>query len=189
MQLEPHVGQLRRDLVAAAAGGAPEVVEAADRLARLLEPAVRLVLLDAVGAAVAELNAALAERVDSLGALVTADLRLRGRDPELVLDLASVQSPRTDHETPAGQEKEDPSGPPGAGQPFEVDDDGIVTRVTLRLPEGLKTMVDSAADIAGTSLNAYVTRTLADALRGRGGPTPPPAPPGRSGSRVRGWVR
>lgn len=183
MQLEPFVGQLRRDLTAAADGGGPEVVEAAERLARLLEPAVRLVLLDAIGAAVAEVNGALAARTDSLGALVSADLRLRGRDPELVLDITALgESPTTTRD----------SEPATGGARFEVDDDGTVSRVTLRLPEGLKTMIDSAADIAGTSLNAYIARTMADALRGRS-----PAPPGspgsaagaRTGSRVRGWVR
>ncbi len=195
MKLEPFVTQLRQDLATATDSASPEVAEAAARLVRSLEPALRLVLLEAVGSAVAELNGALAERADTLGALVTADLRLRGRDPEVVLDVTGLGAP----EPEAGRDVNVDSAV-DAGQPFEVDDDGNVTRVTLRLPEGLKSMIDSAAGVAGTSLNSYVARTLADALRsgltGPQGPfgTPPPPPPGaptsrRSGSKVRGWVR
>lgn len=195
MKLEPFVTQLRQDLATATDSASPEVAEAAARLVRSLEPALRLVLLEAVGSAVAELNGALAERADTLGALVTADLRLRGRDPEVVLDVTGLGAP----EPEAGRHVNADSAV-DAGQPFEVDDDGNVTRVTLRLPEGLKSMIDSAAGVAGTSLNSYVARTLADALRGGlTGPQgpfgpPPPSPPGaptsrRSGSKVRGWVR
>lgn len=196
MQLEPFVRQLRQDLVAATDSASPEVAEAAGRLTRSLEPALRLVLLDAIGSAVAEMNGALAERTDALGALVTADIRLRGRDPEVVLDVTGLGAA----EQEAGRHVS-ADEPVDAGQPFEVDDDGNVTRVTLRLPEGLKSMIDSAAGVAGTSLNSYVARTLADALRGglsspsapfgSAAPPPPPGAPGgrRSGSKVRGWVR
>lgn len=193
MQLEPFVRQLRQDLVAATDSASPEVAEAAGRLTRSLEPALRLVLLDAIGSAVAELNGALADQTEALGALVTADIRLRGRDPEVVLDVTSLAAAEQD-----GGRHLSGEGTVGAGQPFEVDDDGNVTRVTLRLPEGLKSMIDSAAGVAGTSLNSYVARTLADALRGGlagppFGPAAPP-PPGaptsrRSGSKVRGWVK
>lgn len=195
MKLEPFVSQLRQDLATATDSASPEVAEAAARLVRSLEPALRLVLLEAVGAALAELNGALAERADALGALVIADLRLRGRDPEVVLDVTGLGAP----EAEAGRHVNADSAV-DAGQPFEVDDDGNVTRVTLRLPEGLKSMIDSAAGVAGTSLNSYVARTLADALRGgltgpQGPFGPPPPPPSgapasrRSGSKVRGWVR
>ncbi len=192
MQLDAFVAQLRRDLAAAAEGGGPEVADAAARLARSLEPAVRLVLLDALGSGVAELNAALAAQTDALGAVITADLRLRGRDPELIVDVTPIE-----HEQAADSE---PTRVDLSSQSFEVDDDGNVTRVTLRLPEGLKSMIDSAAGIAGTSLNSYVSRTLSDALRA-GPPSPPFAPgtpgtpgaPGarsrKSGSRVKGWVK
>lgn len=183
MQLDAFVAQLRRDLAAAAEGGGPEVADAAARLARALEAAVRLVLLDALGSGVAELNAALAAQADALGAVVTADLRLRGRDPQLIVDVTPIENAAADPE---------PTRVDLSSQSFEVDDDGNVTRVTLRLPEGLKTMIDSAAGIAGTSLNSYVSRTLSDALRG-GPPAPPTPPPGsrtrKSGSRVKGWVK
>jgi thioesterase domain-containing protein len=186
MQLDAFVAQLRRDLEAAAEGGGPEVAEAAARLVRALEAAVRLVLLDALGSGVAEINAALAARTEDLGAVVTADLRLRGRDPELVLDVVPLPA--------EGSSDSEPTRVDLSSQSFEVDDDGNVTRVTLRLPEGLKSMVDSAAGIAGTSLNSYISRTLSEALRTGlpAGPVPPAGPGSRarkSGTRVKGWVR
>ena len=223
MDLTPFVTSLRRDLLSAAEGGSPEVTEAAERLARALDPASRLALLDALGAGVLELNAALAAQADVLRAEVAADLRLRGRDPEVVLDVL----PRSPAVAVPG------AGGPGAGGPAndpEVDgegvdgtegadtEDGAVLRVTLRIPESLKVLLDAAAAASGSSLNAWLVRTLAEVVRGGEGwgwgqgrgpraPRPPragrgaaPGGPGdgwrvedrpgrRPGTRVRGWVR
>ncbi len=86
MELSPFVDSLRRDLAAAAgavggtgpSGEVPDDVRAAsERLLFALDPSVRLVLLDALGSAAAEVGAQLDD--------AAVEVRLRGRDPELVV--------------------------------------------------------------------------------------------------------
>ena len=56
----------------------------------------------------------------------------------------------------------------GASEP--AGDDAQAARITLRLPEGLKTRAESAAGAEGVSLNTWLVRATARALdRGRGG--------------------
>ncbi len=134
MQLSPYIETLRGDLAAAAATAAPEVARAGELLAAALEPATRLVLLDAVSEAANEVNAAFR------GGAV--EVRLRGRDPELVVV----------HETEAPAEPAPP-----------VDDEGTA-RVTLRLPETLKSRAEQAAAAEGVSVNTWLVRAAARAL-------------------------
>src|SRR3954451_13712426 len=119
MDLTEHVEALRRSLTAAAAAGGEQARETARLLADTIEPAVRLTVIDALSAMAAEVTAALD---DSL-----VDIRVRGRDPEVVV----VRTPDADaHEEPGD---EDP------------DDDCSVARISLRLPEQLKTRAEAAA--------------------------------------------
>ncbi len=194
MELTAYVDALRAELDAAAAAGTPEVADAAARLARVLDPATRLVLLDAIGAAAAEVNVALADRAHDLDAVVSVDVRLHGRSPELVVDLTP-----TDASPP-------PAAVPSAAAPLPDEppaDEVAVARVTVRVPEQLKAQVEDAAAATGMSVNAWITRVLADAVdtgagpgRPPGGPTGGPgarlpSPDGRSrgGRRIQGWVR
>ncbi len=56
----------------------------------------------------------------------------------------------------------------GAAEP--AGDDEQAARITLRLPEGLKTRAEAAAGAEGVSLNTWLVRATARALdRGRGG--------------------
>jgi len=48
--------------------------------------------------------------------------------------------------------------------------DDLHARLTLRLPEMLKSELEAAAGSAGDSVNAYVIKSLAGRKRGRGGP-------------------
>lgn len=73
------------------------------------------------------------------------EVRLAGREPELVY-------------------VEDPSAPDA--QPPSGDD--LSARITLRLPEGLKARVETAAGSEGVSTNAWIVRALARALDPRG---------------------
>ena len=65
----------------------------------------------------------------------------------------------------------------------EVEDAGIA-RITLRLPDGVKTRADAAAEASGQSLNTWIVNAVRAQL------TIPPA--GRSGVRtgrhVTGWA-
>src|SRR4029453_9628169 len=77
MDLTDYVDALRGSLTTAAAAGGPPAQETARLLADTIEPAVRLALTGAPRAMPAEIPAPLD------GTLV--DVRLRGRDPEVVV--------------------------------------------------------------------------------------------------------
>lgn len=75
--------------------------------------------------------------------------------------------------------------------------EGEVEKITIRIPAELKDLVVQAATRAGTSLNSWFVRTLAQALRdierhATPPPPPPPHPPhgghGQRGSRLSGWI-
>ena len=97
MDITGYVEHLRADLTNAAASGGDALVDAAERLATSLDAAVRMTLLEALSDAAAEITAAL----DG----TTVEVRLRGRDPDLVV---TVADPAPD-ETPTGA-----APPPGA---------------------------------------------------------------------------
>jgi hypothetical protein len=158
MDLTDHVEALRAALTTAAAAGGEQARETARLLADTIEPAVRLTLIDALSAMATEVTAALD------GPLV--DIRVRGRDPEVVV-------------VPAVAE---PVHPPVVDEP---DDDGPAARISLRLPDALKSRAEQAAAAAGLSMNAWLVRAVADALRGPGST----APSGRGPRRYSGFAR
>jgi hypothetical protein len=138
MELTPHLEALRSDLAAAAAVGGDDVARAARLLGDAVEPALRLVLLDLLQEAAEELTTQLG------GA--TVELRLRGRDVELV---AAAPPP-----APA------PPNPPAGATDAE---DGTA-RLTLRLPEGLKARAEAAAAGDGVSVNTWLVRAVTSAV-------------------------
>src|SRR5690242_19071839 len=85
MDITPYVESLRHDLTAAAEAGGPEARAAAERLALALDPAVRLALMDALSQAAAEITAELPAG--------SVDVRLKGREPQLVVDVPAVPMP------------------------------------------------------------------------------------------------
>lgn len=139
MELGQYVIDLQRQLVDAAANGAEDTRAVAERLAAGLDSATRLVLLDALSAAVGEITRDLAPG--------SVDLRLRGRDVEFVVTQPTSE-PDTDERPPA-----------------TVDlDDASTSRTTLRLPDALKARVDEAAAADGLSVNTWLVRAVAAAL-------------------------
>lgn len=136
MELAPYVADLQRQLANAAENGNDETRAAAERLAAGLDAATRLVLLDALSAAVGEITRDMAPG--------SVDLRLRGREVDFVIALPSVE---VDDE-PA----------------LEVDD-ASTSRTTLRLPDALKARVDDAAAADGLSVNTWLVRAVAAALQ------------------------
>jgi hypothetical protein len=139
MDLQPYVEAVRHELNVAAAAGGADAAELADRLSAPLESAIRLALLESLSEA--------AELITRELAPGSVEVRLRGRDPEFTV-------------TPPPAEPEDA---PLAAPP-DFDEDGGTWRVTLRLPENLRTAVDSAARGAGLSVNAWLVRAVAGAL-------------------------
>lgn len=164
MDLSEYVEALRRHLTTTAAAGTEQVRDTARLLADTLEPAVRLTVIDAMSAMAAEVTAALD------GGLV--DVRVRGRDPEVVV-------------VPAQHEDVAPE-PDAAAEATDADDDGAVARISLRLPSALKDRAEAAAAASGVSLNAWLVRAVSAALRE---PTPGPSRGGRGPRRYTGFAR
>jgi hypothetical protein len=162
MELGPFVTDLQRQLADAAANGAEDTRAAAERIAAGLDAATRLVLLDALSAAVGEITRDLAPG--------SVDLRLRGRDVEFV-----VTSP-----TPESETDERPT--------VTVDlDDASTSRTTLRLPDALKARVDEAAAADGLSVNTWLVRAVAAALDPKQRRTAQRTL--RTGDNFAGWAR
>src|SRR3954469_2163535 len=120
MDLTPYLETLRADLAAAAAPGGPETTRAAELLGYALESSARLALLEALSDAAAEITTRLPD--------ASVEVRLRGREADLVVVRTAPPPP------PAA-----PPGPPAAPPP---PDGGDLARLTLRMPEALKTHVE-----------------------------------------------
>jgi hypothetical protein len=115
------------------------------------------VLIDALGSAV---------RLRLLDALQQAteefEMRLQGLDPVLSVVVSSSSGAARANEGSSGDEE--------------------MMRLTLRLPEGLKSQVERAASRDGVSINSWLVDAAAHALR------LPPAPR-RGSKRMTGFVR
>jgi hypothetical protein len=170
MELAPYVESLQRELSAAAAvAGDDDVRRAADRLLTSLDAAIRLVLIDALAAAAEQITAELAPG--------SVELRLRGRDPEFVVQLPAPQAP--------------PAPPPPPPPPSFDADEATTARISLRLPDGLKARIEEAANSIGASVNSWLVHAINDAVvQDQQRPSDAPS---RStthrGKRLSGWVR
>ena len=161
MDLTPYLETLRADLAAAAAPGGPETTRAAELLGHSLESSARLALLEALSDAAAEITTRLHD--------ASVEVRLRGRDADLVVTHTTVEPPVA------------PPAAPGAGA-----DGGDLTRLTLRMPESLKTHIEQTAAAEGISVNAWLVRAVTAAVHQ---PAGRPAAPGRPGKRVTGFYQ
>ncbi len=149
MELTPYVEALRRDLIATAAPGGHEVRRAADLLVGSVEASARLVLLEALTDATAEITTKLAESSTEpdVGPHVAVEVRLRGREAQFVIVDVPASPPVT-----------------VAGSAVDVDvDGGEPVRLTLRMPEALKESVERRASADGVSVNAWLVRAIAHA--------------------------
>jgi hypothetical protein len=156
MDITPYVESLRQDLAAAAEAGGPEAKAAAERLALALDPAVRLALMDALSQAAAEITSELPHG--------SVELRLKGREPQLVVDVPSgPMAP----EPPMPPMPPNPPTPPGAASE-EDEEEGTIARITLRIPEAVKFRAEELAAKSGHSLNGWIVNVLRAATKERG---------------------
>ena len=163
MDLTPYLETLRTDLAAAAAPGGAEITRAAEMLGHSLESSARLALLEALSDAAAEITTRLSD--------ATVEVRLRGRSADLVV---------TAVDQPAMAEPVAPALSPPV-------DGGDLTRLTLRMPEALKTHVEQIAAAEGISVNAWLVRAVTAAISQ---PSTPAAPPrGRPGKSIKGYYQ
>jgi hypothetical protein len=179
MDITPYVEHLRRDLMAAAEAGGSEVAQAADRLAMALDPAARLALMEAISQAASEITA----EMPSGG----VDVRLNGRELDFVVDAAPAP--------PA------PPQPPAPPTPGELEEEGGLARVTLRIPESVKARAEELAASSGHSLNTWLVQVIRAATRENAinvdidlssipffGGNDPFGGKGRGTKRMSGWV-
>jgi hypothetical protein len=176
MQLDRHLERLRDRLSVAAEGDREEEARAAQRLLASLDDSVRVMLLDVLAAAAAEVTRELAPG--------SVELRLRGSDPEFVVSTpaqAPAQAPAQD--AVAGGTAEDLSGADAT-----AGGEGALARINLRLPEQLKARVEQAAEKEGLSINAWLVRAVSSVVeRGRAGAAE--SPPDSSVQQFKGWGR
>ncbi|MGI8614613.1 MAG: toxin-antitoxin system HicB family antitoxin [Nocardioidaceae bacterium] len=186
MDLASYVDTLRTDLLRAAEAAGPDGLQVAERLALALDPAMRMVLLEALSDAAAQITADLPH--------AAVEVRLRGREPQFVV---SATEPIPDAEGPERPTDDD------------EDEDASISRVTVRLPESLKLRAEEAAANANSSLNTWIVSVIRRATRGGGinidvdlagfgshfGPSSGAGPAGfrpgagHSPRRIQGWVR
>ncbi|NMN93433.1 toxin-antitoxin system HicB family antitoxin [Antrihabitans stalactiti] len=169
MELRDYVDTLQHELAVAAQAGGDEARELAERLATPLESAVRLVLLEALSAAAAEITRDLAPG--------SVDVRLRGREPSFVVTLPQLSPPAAPPVTEI------------AVRPAPEADEGAMARINLRLSEDLKGRVEEAARQAGLSVNAWLVRSAAAALEPDGHGQSAGRGVARGGEHFTGWVR
>jgi len=162
MELAPYVLDLQRQLANAAENGTDDTRAVAERLAAGLDAATRLVLLDALSAAVGEITRELAPG--------SVDLRLRGREVEFVVSGSTVEA--------------DPDVAPAASLDL---DDVSTSRTTLRLPDAVKARVDEAAAADGVSVNTWLVRAVSAALQPKQRKTAQRTL--RTGDNFAGWAR
>jgi hypothetical protein len=139
MQLRPYVEGLQADLEAIAALGGDEVAEAARRLTAAVGASAGLRLLDALAEAALELTNQLPSG--------HVEIRLSGQDPSFVYV----------------EEEPDSAAPAGAGE------EALLARISLRLPEGLKSSVEAAASRERVSVNAWLVHAISRAVASGGG--------------------
>jgi len=148
MDITPYVESLRRDLLAAAEGAGEEVRQTAERLGYALDPSARLALMEAISQAASEITAAMPAG--------SVDVRLDGRDLDFV-----VQAPQATAPTPPL-----PPPPPAPPVPGDMTEEGMA-RITLRIPDSVKTKAEDAAAAAGQSLNTWLVNLVRSATNER----------------------
>src|SRR3954454_20969455 len=119
MQVQPYVTQVQDQLAAAAALGDERTQATARALAAAADPAVRLAVLAAVSAAADEITAAL---LDLPGA-PTVSVRTDGEDLRIEVRAEATPAPA----------------------PLPGEDAEQSARISLRLPEELKSRIEAAA--------------------------------------------
>jgi hypothetical protein len=140
MDITPYVENLRSSLVSAADSAGEETRQAAERLGFALESSSRLAIMEAVSQAAAEITA---EMPDG-----GVDVRLNGRDLDFLVHVAAPTPPV----------------PPPPPAPEDVEEGGAA-RITLRIPESVKTKAEERAAEAGQSLNTWLVNVVRAATR------------------------
>ena len=171
MDLSPYVESVRAGVADAASLADKHTQRVAERLGTAIESSTRLALIQALSEAAGSISAELAPS--------SVELRMAGQDPEFVVSVQTAEAEPT-LIIPEPEPGDEGTSESSAAEP----DDEPVARITLRLPQSVKTRVDEMASSEGISTNAWLIRAVMDALADRGGsryewpqPPRPPRPP------------
>lgn len=155
MELNSYLEAVQADLDRAMALADDQTRAVAAKVVIAAEPSLRLAIIQALTQAAAEVSAALEDTV--------VQVHLEGREP--VIDVL----------------RRNPE-PAQAAEPEPEEEDQSTSRITLRLPEGVKTRADAAAQREGISLNSWITQACRQAL------APQPSNQKTKTRRVTGWA-
>jgi hypothetical protein len=171
MELEPILTQFTQQVSAAAALGDERTKAIADQLATAVSPAVQLAIITALGSAADELTANLLDYPGSLSVGVRVD------GGTVRLDVHSQE-------------------PPAPAPEARADEAENSARISLRLPESLKSDIEAAAAAENISVNSWLIRSASAGLHPGWGNTPrwaagwaeAASKHGSYGQRVTGWI-
>lgn len=170
MDLTPYVERLRADLAQTIAAADAPTRTAAERLGQALDPALRLAFMEALSEAAAEITSHLHAS--------TVETRLHGREIDFV-----VTEPAADATAATAE--------PGPAD-GDCDDEGDLVRITVRVPESIKTRAEELASRTSHSLNTWIVNALRRATREDATDIDSPSIPfaGRTPSprRMTGWI-
>jgi len=169
MQLDRYIEGVHEQVMVAAEASGDDVKRLAERLTAPLDSSLRLMLLEALADAASEITLELAPG--------SVEVRLRGRDPELVVT------------PPPAAPSMPPPTPDDVMMPSPEFDDGGTARITLRLPETLKQRIEESAARQAVSVNAWLVRAVTAAVEPRREHDAGPAGTPSGTSRFTGWVR
>jgi hypothetical protein len=168
MNLSPYIDSVRAGVANASSLADEHTQQVAERIGVAIDSSTRLALIQALSDAAGSISAEIAPS--------SVELRIVGQDPEFVVSIQTSQSEPTllmPEPEPASEEAAEP--------PMTEAEDEPVARITLRLPQSVKTRVDEMASADGISTNAWLIRAIMDALSERSGSRPewpqPPHPP------------
>lgn len=154
MELSEYIDNLRQEVAAVTRIAGEDVARAGQMIAEALDSSIRLTLLDVLSGAAAEITS----RLDD----TAVELRLSSGNPTFAVVHAAPELP--------------PPPPPADPARGDGEEESGTSRVTLRLPDGLKARAEAAAARDGLSLNAWLVRAASRAVDS-------PAESGRPSSR------
>ena len=186
MNLDLYLSSVLTDLDRATALADEQTRQVAGKVAAAVEPALRLALVHALSDAAAHVTSELTD--------ATVVLRMEGRDPVLTVHRTHIEPP-----VPPV-----PPAPAAPSSPSPVEpEDAETARLTVRLPQFVKTAIERLAADADQSVNTWIVQALRAATtsatnpQGSAGGGPgatgqptayPQSAPIQTSRRITGWA-
>jgi hypothetical protein len=150
MDLSPYIESVRAGVVSASSLADEPTQHVAARLGTAIESSTRLALIRALSDAAGTISAELAPS--------SVEVRMVGSEPEFVVSIQTADAEPTLLMPESEQAGED------AAATSDVEDEPVA-RISLRLPQSVKTRVDEIASAEGISTNAWMPSPSAAAPR------------------------